>query len=352
MITVQNDTLDLQVTAHMAEASRELCDLKHHLDMISKDDAFQAFQNDWMGVSNTCAFHGDTFLSRVVPFLKSESDSPDKPYEAMVDCRYVLGASIKGRPKHIKAEDVPIKIAKYSRHHPDDSLSRAEYRWYRPLGILVAHEGKHRVAFMRTHGYLPIAARVTPVGYPAPERLKLVEVTGNYRQLFAMLDNRYLQLLERPDVTRWYLNAYGVKTVYWGALKEMPDLALVNAAVKLAGQETVDIRKLNAFQKDVMNQQEGQWLSAQSIEGYDFDLRRHLAAYLGTIAITLAACAAWALSDWQPLELGITFLLGTCAAFVAGTWTMRWRKRPDHNLLAAWFSRSPINGRPRTSDDE
>ena len=343
MTTIQSDTLDLQVSTQIIEASRELCDLKHHLDMISRDGIFQAFQNDWMGASNTCAFHGDTFLSRVVPFLKSESDSPDKPFEAMVDCRNVLGASISGKPKVIKPEEVPERISRYSRHHPEDSLSRAKYRWYRPLGILVAHEGKHRVAFMRTHGNLPIAARVTPVGYPAPERLKLIEVPGNHTQHFAMLDDHYLQLLERPDVTRRYLTAYGVKSVYWGALKEMPDLALVNAAVKLAGQETVDIRKLNAFQKDVMNQQEGQWLSAQSIGGYDFDLWRHLAAYGGTIALTLAACAAWALSDWQPLELGISFLLGVCAAFIPATWTMRWRKRPDHSLLAAWFSRSRPN---------
>lgn len=343
MTTVQSDTLDLQVSTCMSEASRELCDLKHHLDMISRDGIFQAFQNDWMGASNTCAFHGDTFLSSVVPFLKSESESPGKSYDAMVDCRHVLGASIKGKPKHIKSEDVPIRITKYSRHHPDDSLSRAEYNWYRPLGILVAHEGKHRVAFMRVHGDLPIAARVTPIGYPAPERLKLVEFGGNHRQLFAMLDDRYIQLLERPDVTRRYLTAYGVKTLYWEALKEMPDLALVNATVKLAGKEMVDIQKLNAFQKNVMSQKEGPWLSAQSIEGYDFDLWRYLAAYGGITVLTLAACAAWALSDWQPLEHGISFLLGTCAAFIAGTWTMRWRKRPDHNLLAAWFSRSPFN---------
>jgi hypothetical protein len=342
MTTIQSSTLDLQVSTQIVEASRELCDLKYHLDMICCPGLIQDFQNDWMGVSNTCAFPGDSFLSKVIPFLKLESDSPGKSFDAMVDCRHVLGASINGKPKQIKVEDVPDSIAKYSRHHPEDSLSRAKYRWYRPLGILVAHEGKRRVAFMRVHGNLPIAARVTPVGYPAPERLKLIEVSG-HRLLFAMLDDRYLQLLERPDVTRRYLTAYGVKTLYWGALKEMPDLSLVNAAVKLAGQETVDIQKLNAFQKDVMNQQEGQWLCAQSIEGYDFNKWRRFSACVSVIAMTLTAFVVWTLSDWQPLELSISFLLGASAAFIAGTWTMRWRKRPDYNLLAAWFSRSRPN---------
>ncbi len=333
-----SDVLDLGVSEKMATASRELCDLKYHLDMLSRNGIFQDFQNDWMGTSGTCAFHGATFLSRVVPFLDWESAPQAEPFNAMVDCRHVLGAAIKGKPGSIEAKEIPERIARYSKHHTHNGLLQASYWWYRPLGILVAHEGKHRVAFMRTNGDLPIAARVTPVGYPAPERLKLVEVAGDHPQYFAMLDERYLQALERPDVTRKYLSAYGVKTLHWSSLKALPDLNLVQAAIKLGQQETVDIQKLNAFKATELDEPRTQRLELHNLEGYDFEKWHYFAICLGLMATALTASIASTLTEWRPLEFGTCVLLGACTALAAAPWVMRWRKRPDHNLLAAWFS--------------
>ena len=186
MTTTLDDALDLQVSECMQAASRALCDLKYRMDMDSRDPVLQAFQDDWMGTANSCAYFGSSFLAVVVPFLDSERDPVYQPFEAMVDCRQVLSASIKGMPHNIPPERVSQVIEHYSTHHKD-YLSKAQYWWYQPLGILVANEGKHRVAFMREHGDLPIAAKVTPKSYPAPERIKLVEVTGRYWRCFALL---------------------------------------------------------------------------------------------------------------------------------------------------------------------
>lgn len=342
-----NDLLDLQISEQMRAASRELCDLKYHFDMVSRDGIFQDFQNDWMGASGTCAFHGSTFLSRVVPFLDVGSESCGGPFEAMVDCRYVLGASIKGKPKHIKATDVPERIARYSKHHPDNGLIRASYWWYRPLGTLVAHEGKHRVAFMRTQGDLPIAATVTPMGYPAPERLKLIRVSGNRSLCFAMLDERYIQLLACPDVTRRYLSAYGVESCSWSTLEDMPDLSLVNAAIKLGGEKTVDLQRLKAFQSTAWDYEQPHRLDMDTLEGYEFDKRRYLLSLLGVLAVVALTTLAYAVTGWEPLQLGTAFLLGTFAALAVNSRTMRWRKQPARNLVAEWLCRSDEARGPR-----
>lgn len=61
--------------------------------------------------------------------------------------RHVLGASIKGLPEHIEESRVPERIARYAQTF--GSTDNVAYVWIKALGIFWAHEGKHRVAFMR-----------------------------------------------------------------------------------------------------------------------------------------------------------------------------------------------------------
>lgn len=332
-----SDTLDLQVSERMKDASRMLCDLKYRLDMDSREGILQAFQNDWMGSSNTCAFFGSDFLSMVVPFLNVCDEVIGEHFQAMVDCRQVLGASIKGKPRHIAPHLIPERIAHYSRHH-DDGLSRAQYWWYQSLGVFVANEGKHRVAFMRDQGDLPIAARITPIGYPAPDRIKIVKVSGRYWRYFALLDGRYLQVIERPDITRWYLSAYGVKEITsWELLEGVPSLDLICAAIAQGKREVVDLRELAEFEKEITCRVVGNSIKWHDIKGYQFQLLRFFAWPLGCLVSGGVAAIIADLSGLPSFELIATALISGAVGLLMGLSLMRWRKQPELNVVAAWF---------------
>lgn len=216
-------TLDLEVSPALEDVTRGLADLKLALDRFSRDDAAgQPFLNDFFGNrTGTCAFAGHTFCRLIVPFL-DHSKVIGPPFRAYVDPALVLGASIKGRPESIKGEEISERRERYAREFDTNGLQRADYNLIEPLGIIWAHEGKHRVAFMRAHGEPAIAAWVTRRSYPAADRLVLVQPTEDRLAWFAILDGRYLQLVERPALTQRLLSAYGVQTVRWRDLADAP----------------------------------------------------------------------------------------------------------------------------------
>lgn len=196
-----------------------LCDLKLDMDRYSRNLVGQPFLDDWMGTKNTCAYCGDSFLRLILPFMGWE-DVPSYYYKAYVNPQHVLGASIKGKPEHVKPEQVNEKIARYASHF--GSTDNAAYIWIKPLGIFWAHEGKHRVAFMRAHNQQTIAAWVREAIYPEADRLALIRPTDDRDEWLALLDRRYLQVLRRPQTTRLLLEAYGVKTLRWNELSNVP----------------------------------------------------------------------------------------------------------------------------------
>lgn len=209
------DVLPLEISESMGRAAQALCSIKVSMDMASRGYVEQEYQNDWMDMGNSCAFWGDSFLRVVVPFLDWEEAQSER-FQAYVDPRHVLGASINGKPQHVRDEDVASRVERYSTDFT--SSNRALYSWYKPLGILTAGEGKHRVAFMRKHGNQPIAAWVTELAYPAAKRIQLIEPTKRQDEWFALLDGRYLQVLRRPRTSLALLGAYGVKSFRWDQL--------------------------------------------------------------------------------------------------------------------------------------
>lgn len=224
-------TLDLGVSPALEDVVRGLADLKLALDRFSRDDTGQPFLNDWFDSrTGTCAFTGHEFLQRIVPFL-DHSEAMGSTFRAYVDPAFVLGASINGRPESIRGDDVARRRARYAREFDVIYLHRAEYHWIEQLGIVWAHEGKHRVAFMRAHGEPAIAAWVTRRSYPDPGRIVLVEPTDDRMVWFAILDGRYLQLVPRPALTQRLLSAYGVQTVRWRDLEDPPSERFVRHAI-------------------------------------------------------------------------------------------------------------------------
>ncbi|WP_423200856.1 hypothetical protein DFLDMN_006430 (plasmid) [Cupriavidus sp. H19C3] len=223
--------LSLGVSSDMLNASAALCELKIGLDRHARRFVGQAYLNDWMGGPGTCAFWGDEFLEVVIPFLRWE-EGRSRPFQAFVDPRFVLGASINGKPEDIAAAEVPSRIKKYAETF--GSIDNVHYIWYRALGILCAHEGKHRVAFMRAHDQPAVAAWVSEAKYPEAGRITIVKPDEGEEWL-AILDGRYVQVLRRPEVSSAMMRAYGVEETRWRNLGGMPDKDLVIQAVRQRG---------------------------------------------------------------------------------------------------------------------
>lgn len=217
----EQEILPRDTDSRMARAAAALCALKLRMDREARDHIGQPYLDDWMGRENSCAYWGDSLLRLVMPFLGWEPHEGER-FQAMVDPRFVLGASIKGLPEHIQAHEVAERVARYAT--PDPSPDQVLYVWYRPIGLLTAHEGKHRVAFMRAHNQPAIAAWVQEATYPAADRIVLVQPSDDgHDEWLALLDGRYVQVLRRPRVSRMMLHAYGVRTCRWRDLPDLPD---------------------------------------------------------------------------------------------------------------------------------
>ncbi|GHU33183.1 hypothetical protein FACS189497_14920 [Betaproteobacteria bacterium] len=211
---------------------------------------------------DTCDYTGDYFLRLLVPFLNWEeevhSQKEQELFEAYVDPQYVLGANINGQPENIAADKIPEKIASYAH----DFNHSTYYIWYKPLGILLAHEGKHRVAFMRHHKQSMLAAHVRKAHYPAPNRIVIIAPTDEHSdEWLALLDGQYLQVLRRPRTSRFFLNAYGIKELRWQDVTDLPDEKLVMQEIyerklhkapmsRSERNRTIDLKKIRKQQHE------------------------------------------------------------------------------------------------------
>lgn len=203
----------------LLDVIKGVAELKIRQDYMSRTLVGQQFLNDWMHAASTCAFFPDTFVRRLLPFLLWEEERSRKTYPALVPVEFAIGACIKGLPYHIEPEEVPDRIAQYRENKA--SGARASGTYIPELGIYFAHEGKHRVAFMRHHNEPFFQAEVDDLSYPAADRLKIV-TSSRSKVFFVLLDERYLQLLLLPHSTQRILSSYGVSSIRWDQLNDAP----------------------------------------------------------------------------------------------------------------------------------
>lgn len=323
------DLLQREVPEVMEQASAQLCALKVSLDRYARQWMGQPFLDDWMDwpKGNTCAYDGHSFLWLILPFMDWERNESNDYYRAYVNPRHVLGACIKGRPEDIPEDKVAGRIAGYAAHF--GSRDNACYIRYQSLGLYWAHEGKHRVAFMRAHEQPAIAAWVRDAGYPTPERIVMIAPTDERDEWLALLDGKYLQVLRRPRVTRQLLTAYGVKTVRWEEVPSLPDEQPVRQAIYA--------RKLHRAQsfmaehdrtldlEDVKKQQQAETASVErkidELAPLQFVKRRYFTAVTACLAAGLALSAIHV--DWvQPISW---MLLGGGCGLMIGLNLLRLR---------------------------
>tara|TARA_R110002072_G_C7966912_1_gene534380 strand:+ start:2843 stop:3856 length:1014 start_codon:yes stop_codon:yes gene_type:complete len=306
---------------------KELATLKVELDRYARKTIGQPLLND-IGDNDrgTCALHPDSLMAVLIPFLNWE-DQNGQAYRAFVDPKHVLGASIKGLPENVPAEEVVKRIERYATYF--GSRDNALYIWYKPLGLFIAHEGKHRVAFMLSHDQPAIAAWVQEAGYPAPSRITIIEPSDDRDEWLAMLDGRYIQVLRRPNLARKILDAYGVSTERWQNIEHLPEEEMVRLAIyerrlhrpartRKERDRTLDLQALLA--RKARDSQE-QYFHCHDLEIYRLDWKRNIAVmcfllFAGLLLLTFD-------HEW-PIKAGIG-LVGVTSGMMLSQELMRFK---------------------------
>ncbi len=213
MESVTDFTQQEYIPANMVSAVEWLSSLKVDLDQYCRYDLGLDFVGDSLHANLNCAMWPHTFLSRIVPFLSlSREKSPT--YPAYVSPSRVISTSINGYPDDVPEDEVEQRIQKYSTCFSHDNAS--SYMYFKPLGFIVAHEGKRRVAFMRKHQQPKLAVNISEYNYPDPEQIQLVfRETTHETQYWAVLDGKIVQKVMFPRLTNRIMRNYGVRTVGW-----------------------------------------------------------------------------------------------------------------------------------------
>ena len=246
---------------------------------------------------------GTSFYQAVFPFYgrwvpSGPSAVQDIPLEL------TIGNSWKWRPEHVKEQEREALLE--TLQHCEEGPERAQVCWIVPLGIFLAHEGKNRVAFLRSEGAAYYPALTSPYDYPAPDRLLLVQVEGTHGdEWWAVLDQDLIEPLCHPEWALSVLEAYGVGTIRgWPA--DFPPYAALREAVAYRRRRNVKHLSLPPVSlKDLQAKEEtkAEMISTSFMDLRDVRLKRGWKrAFIAVVAMILVAIP---LFQPQPHELSL-----------------------------------------------
>jgi len=159
-----------------------------------------------------------SFLYKILPFISESCLDRGKSYKALVPTSHTLGCSWRWRTSSLTEDEIErLKVELTDTQALiDGTLNPAAYTYFKSLGIVAPSEGKNRCDFLRGQGIQSIPAEVSERGYPAPERIKIYNVEqSGFRAMWAVLDERWVQVISHPSWTIPILQAYGVTTSRW-----------------------------------------------------------------------------------------------------------------------------------------
>lgn len=220
MNTLENapDTLSITCSPEVAAAAVGLVSIKDEFDSLGRYAAGSAIVGqvfpDWRGYRS---LGPHCFASQVLPFywyarsMRSPGVGGGR-YKALVPTSAVIGDSWRWWPDNLDdAEQLRVvdkAFAAFEASTPAHAQTEcAQYCHVRPLGIVLAHEGKNRVALFKARALPHIPALVSDEDYPAPERMQIFELPG---ACLAVLDGRFVERVHAIHLVRGLMEAYGV----------------------------------------------------------------------------------------------------------------------------------------------
>lgn len=224
----------LQPNPQTYAVAQRIADAKISQDYTCKTHEGRERVGHWVKANVTCPLHPSSYAARIIPFLNWNKAQPKSP--AFVPVEIALGSCIGGFPEHIKPEHIKQRIEKYRTNgRTGGGGTEPACGDYVPeLSLYVAHEGKHRVAFMRQQGEPCFLSNVHVLNYPAAHRIKIIR-SSDFPDCpyFVVLDGRYLQMLSQaPYISIDLLKSYGVEEVSWRELNAPTEQFVFNAIVE------------------------------------------------------------------------------------------------------------------------
>lgn len=195
----------------MVSAAKTFAGLKFNIDMLGRDrpnDIPDDLHGPMGGGEYGPDFASD-FFTAIIPFFPRNKESQGSSVCA-VRVAHTLGCSWRWWPDNKSSLEDTDKI----RAHilSEYGVGSAAYAWIHELGLCLPGEGKNRINFCRHHGIETLPARVYVEHYPAAERMEIIDLNvAGGRDVWAVLDNRYVQKVSHYAYALPLLRAYGVK---------------------------------------------------------------------------------------------------------------------------------------------
>lgn len=191
----------------MARAARDFVDLKFQIDTKASKSP-ESIPQGLYG-----SMRGEDFFDCVLPF-RSQKWMVDEPELLNVPVTHTLGCSWRWWPDDRFINEHDERIIRDHIFSPF-GIDETSYTFIPELGLFLPGEGKNRVNFCRYHNIEHIPAKVYTHHYPEPGRINLyvLDINGK-RDVWAVLDNRYVQRVQHYAFALPLLSAYGVAVLH------------------------------------------------------------------------------------------------------------------------------------------
>lgn len=209
--------IELSCTPDVAAAAVNLVAIKDKIDYLGKTTAGNSIVSqlfpDWQGYGSIGPY---CFADRILPFFRYSRSivrTNGVRYKALVPTSNVIGQNWRWWPHNLDEAKQQRVVEKAFAAFDASSLDRielecAEYILIKPLGIVLAHEGKNRVALFKERNIAYIPAMVLEEDYPAAERIRIFKLEG---ACLAVFDNQFVERVAALNLVRRLLDAYGVE---------------------------------------------------------------------------------------------------------------------------------------------
>ena len=198
----------------LALAAERFVDTKADIDLFNRTAAGRALMNETLreelGYQTTDPYG---YVYSILPFFQFQrrDRAERKSRKAMVPPKITIGQSWRWTPAYRSQEqkdEIVRRAFDAFQHSTDDKAAYecADYAYISKLGIVLAHEGKNRVALFRELD-LNIPAVVHEEDYPDAARIRLFKLAEGD---FAVLDDKYVERVRSLDIATEILGPYGV----------------------------------------------------------------------------------------------------------------------------------------------
>lgn len=231
------------LTPAMVSAARDFVDLKFQIDTVARKSPAN-IPDDLhgpMGGGEYGPYNGSGFFNNIIPFLPRDRTS-QKATVMAVPVAHSLGCSWNWWPDNDKPTREKNEII--SRISSEHGIRSTSYTYIPELGLFLPGEGKNRVNFCRFHDIEHVLAQVCVEHYPEAERIKVyITVVAGGRDVWAVLDNRFVQKVSHYAYALPLLKAYGV-TVSHKWPEDLPALYVLLQNERYCSQDDTFYKKV------------------------------------------------------------------------------------------------------------